>query len=323
MAKHLPHEEGIAFGLGMQALRQPPALIVERMARRLGHQLGHLGHRQPRHRELLNAGQAPHIAHHPGQRMAAAELGVAVGAQHQQAHAVAFGRRRPQHMPQQQQHRFGRPVQVVQHQHHRPPSSQRPYSTIAPSSKAAWATSAAVRVLPTPGSPHSSTARQARPPPAGESAPGAPATLHGRHSRPSAQPTTAQENGTADRPPASASGSEAAGSASPSPGTVAGSRENSRQRSANPLSSRTPRSTKPEPTAGHQVAHRGRDQHLTGAGLGHDPRRQVDPNPATLPPPSSTSPVCNPLHPPRPHEAAIVCDPPVHPFAMVSPTDRR
>ena len=119
VAEHLPDEERIALGLGMQALRQAPGVIVEFLARRLGHQLGHLGHRQTGHGELLDARQAPHISHHPGQGMAAAKLGVAVGAQHQQTHAVAFGHRRPQHMPQQQQHRFGRPVQVVEHQHHR------------------------------------------------------------------------------------------------------------------------------------------------------------------------------------------------------------
>jgi hypothetical protein len=89
------------------------------MACRLGHELGHLGHRQPRNRQLFNAGQASYIRHQSGQGMAAAKLGVTVGAQHQQPHAVAFGHRRPQDVQQQEQHRFGCPVQIVEHQHHR------------------------------------------------------------------------------------------------------------------------------------------------------------------------------------------------------------
>jgi hypothetical protein len=108
----------------MKALRQAPAVIAELVARRLGQQLGHLDHRQARHGELLDARQAPHIGHHPGQGMVAGKLGVAEGAEHQQPHALPFGHRRPQHMSQQHQHRSGRPVQVVEHQHHRLPAAQ-------------------------------------------------------------------------------------------------------------------------------------------------------------------------------------------------------
>ena len=56
MAEHLPHEERVAFGLGVKGLDQLPAIVVELVTSRLRHQLGHLGHRQARHRELLNAG---------------------------------------------------------------------------------------------------------------------------------------------------------------------------------------------------------------------------------------------------------------------------
>ena len=46
VGEHLAHEERIAVGVGMEALGQAPAVIVERMARGPGQQLGHLDRRQ-------------------------------------------------------------------------------------------------------------------------------------------------------------------------------------------------------------------------------------------------------------------------------------
>jgi hypothetical protein len=40
----------------------------------------------------------------------------------------------------------------------------------------------------------------------------------------------------------------------------------------------------PDSTAGHQLTHRGADQHLPRAGFGHDPHGQVHPDPGDLVP---------------------------------------
>ena len=66
-------------------------------------------------RDAMRVGVAPQVGERRGERMRARELGVAIGADDEQAAAL----RAAQQVTQQRQRRLARPVEVVEHEQHR------------------------------------------------------------------------------------------------------------------------------------------------------------------------------------------------------------
>ena len=114
----LADEERVAVGLLLDGLGQ---------SRRRRGARGHLdvaldgADRQPLQRDAPTALDAGDLAEHPGERMVAAELDVAVGAEDQQATRGELASREAE----QEQRRLIRPMQVVEHEHDRPIAGRR------------------------------------------------------------------------------------------------------------------------------------------------------------------------------------------------------
>ena len=115
VADHLAHEEGVAFGLGMEHLRRRFGGRIEVVAReRLQHGPHLVGIEAPQ-RHPLHPGLLAERSKRLRQRVGAHELGVAVGRDHQQrerstgAHQVA----------EVDERGLVGPMEVVEHEHHR------------------------------------------------------------------------------------------------------------------------------------------------------------------------------------------------------------
>ena len=112
VAHDLLDEERVALGLAVQRPQERRLHVVHPER---GHQLGHLGLREPGERDAGQRALAPDAGGELEQRVVGLELGVTVGAEQQHAPRM----RRPYELAQQLEGRPVGPVQVVEHEHER------------------------------------------------------------------------------------------------------------------------------------------------------------------------------------------------------------
>jgi hypothetical protein len=112
--QELTDEQRVALGLDVHRLGQLEDRRVEGVPGRDLDELLHVRLAQPVHLESLHVAFATEVGQHAGEGMGAVEVGVAERPDGEQA-----GRRRPGHVPEQEQRRLGRPLQVVEHQQDR------------------------------------------------------------------------------------------------------------------------------------------------------------------------------------------------------------
>ena len=116
VSQHLVGEERIARGPLDEGGREGPALIIELITRRGRHQVLDALLIKPAQRQTLNAHRAMDVGEEPAERVRAVDLGISVGAEHAETVVRLCG----EQMTQQRDGRRCCPVEIVQHQHHRP-----------------------------------------------------------------------------------------------------------------------------------------------------------------------------------------------------------